>query len=218
MLSLTVETRSESGSSAARKLRASGKIPAVLYGGKEKPLSVSLSRREFEKVFRKAGETSVISVSGLGDERDALIYDVDFDPVTNEPRHADLYLVEKGKKITLEVPIEFVGVAPAVRELNGALVKVLHEIEVEAEPRDLPHSISVDISPLVTFESQIHVRDIVFPKGVTPVTKGDEVVALVTEVKEEAEEAPTPIDLSSIEVEKKGKEETAEEGAAPEAK
>lgn len=214
MFELKAEKRSAVGTAAIKSLRKAGKLPAVLYGAKEKATPIALSEREFSKVFRSAGETSVINVSGLGDTKETLIYDVDTDPVTGVVRHVDLYAIEKGKKVEIEVPLEFVGVSPAMKDLGGGLVKVLHSIEIEVEPRNIPHSIAVDISSLVDFNSQIFAKDVVLPTGAALVTKSDEVVALVAEAKEEVEEAPAAIDLSSIEVEKKGKEETATEGEA----
>jgi len=93
----------------------------------------------------------------------------------------------------------------------GSLVKVLHEIDIEALPKDLPHNIEVDVSGITTLEDLIHVKDIKLPKGVTLVTDGEDVVALVAAAKEEVEEVV--VDLSAIEVEKKGKKEDEEEVA-----
>ncbi len=100
----------------------------------------------------------------------------------------------------------------AVKNGLGNLVKVLHEVEVEALPKDLPHNLEVDISKLETVESQIFVSDIKLPTGVTMITGGEEVVAsIVLQVEEKEEVIAPPVDLSAIEVEKKGKKE--EEGA-----
>ena len=189
-------------------------MPAVFYGKKEKSTPVIISKAEFKKVWREAGESSVIDLVGKNIEAEALIYDVDLDPVTDEPRHADFYVFEKGKKIEISVPLEFIGVAPAVKDMGGTLVKVMHEIEIEALPKDLPHNISVDISSLVNFDSQILAKDVKLPQGVALVTKSEEVIASVYETKEEVEET-APIDLASIEVQKKGKE--AKEGEDAEA-
>jgi large subunit ribosomal protein L25 len=92
-------------------------------------------------------------------------------------------------------------------------VKVLHEVEVRALPADLPHGFEVDVTSLATIDAQIHVKDIKLPKGVTMVTDGEEVVALIAAFKEETEEAPV-LDLDSIEVEQKGKKEEEGEAAA----
>jgi large subunit ribosomal protein L25 len=165
-------------------------------------------------VLKTAGESSVIDLTGLGAPMQVHIHEVDRDPVTNAPRHADLYAIEKGAKVEVAVPLEFVGESAAVKA-GANLVKVMHELEIEAAPADLPHDIKVDISLLAAVDDQIHVRDLALPKGVEAKADGDEVVALAQEVKEEAEEA-APADLSSIEVEKKGKEEAEGEAAAAE--
>lgn len=207
MFKLNVEKREKAKKGVV--LRKIGKIPAVFYGKKEKSTPIIVSKSEFKKVWKEAGESSVIDLVGKDIEAEALIYDVDLDPVTDEPRHADFYVFEKGKKIEISVPLEFVGIAPAVKDMGGTLVKVMHEIEIEALPKDLPHNITVDISSLLNFDSQILAKDIKLPQGVVLVTKPEEVVVSVYETKEEVEEA-TPVDLSSIEVQKKGKE--AKEG------
>lgn len=212
MFKLNVELREKSQKND--KLRKTGQMPAVFYGKKEKSTPIVISQSKFKKIWKEAGESSVIELSGKGVEAEALIQDVDFDPVTDEPRHADFYVFEKGKKITISAPLEFVGVAPAVKDLGGTLVKVMHEIEIEAMPKDLPHNINVDISSLANFDSQIVAKDIKLPEGVFLITKPDEVVASVYETKEEVEEA-VPVDLASIEVQKKGKE--AKEGKGEEA-
>ena len=148
------------------------------------------------------------------EEHETLIYDVDVHPITGEPRHADFYVMEKGKKVQVAVPVVFEGVAPAIKDKAGILVKVMHELNVEALPKDLPHSVSVDISSLVELTSQILVKDIKLPAGVSLISGVEEVVAAVTQAKEEPEEPAAPIDLSAIEVEKKGKEaKEGEEGA-----
>jgi large subunit ribosomal protein L25 len=191
-------------------------MPAVFYGKKEESTPVSVSFAEFEKVWKKAGETAVVTLQTEKGDVEALIHEVDLDPVTETPRHADFYVFEKGHKIKVNIPLEFVGVAPAVKDLGGILIKVLHEVEIEAMPKDLPQKLDVDVSSLATFENQILAQDIKLPAGVTLVEDATEVVALVSMPKEEKEEVP--VDLSAIEVEKKGKkEEEGAEGAAAEA-
>jgi len=210
MLSLTVERREGSKNEALRK---AGKIPAVFYGPKEASTSIAVSLAEFKKIWKKAGESSVVILKDGTHEHEALINDVDIHPVSGIVRHADFYVIEKGKKVKVHTPIVFDGVSPAVKDKGGILVKVLRELEIEAAPKDLPHEIRVDISPLAELNSAIHASDIQLPHGVTLVTKAEEIVASIAEAKEEVEEAPKAIDMSSIEVEAKGKE--AKEGEAP---
>ena len=131
-------------------------MPAVFYGPKEETTPVTISEKDFVKVWREAGESSVIELSGVGDAKEVLIHEVDVDPVSGTPRHADFYVIEKGKKVTVGIPLTFEGVAPAVKELGGILVKVMHEIEIEVMPKDLPHDIVVDISSPKHFDSQIN--------------------------------------------------------------
>lgn len=216
MLTLTIEKREALGKKA-KKLRCDGKLPAVLYGKKEKSLPIAIDFRAFEKVWKEAGMNTVVALQGGDGVKEALIHDVDVDPVRDTPRHVDFYVIEKGQTVQVNIPIEFIGIAPAVKELGGVLVKVMHELEVEAEPAKLPQHIVVDLSSLVNFESQILVKDIAVPPGVTFLTDPEEVIVLASEAVEEKEETPPAPDLSTIEVLKKGKQETAEGEVAPSA-
>lgn len=208
---IAAEARTSRGSKASKALRVTGRMPAVLYGPNDAATPLTLVISEFEKVWAQAGESTVLTVTGLGADKDVLIQDVSMDPIYSIPTHADLYAIEKNKPVEVTVPLVFVGVAPAEKELGGTLIKVAHEIDIEALPKDLPHEIEVDISSLKTFDDQIHVADIKMPSGVTAVTDTEEVVALVQGAREEQEESAGTTDLSAIEVEKKGKEETEEE-------
>ena len=205
MLTLKAEIRDNL--TKADAVRKAGKIPAVFYGKKEASTSISIPKIDFLKVWKEAGESSVITLETPVGQKESLIQDVDLDPVTGVPRHADFYVFEKGHKVEVKLPIEFIGVSPAVKDLGGMLVKVLHELKVEAMPKDLPHNIEIDISTLIQFGDQILARDIILPTGVILQEHTEEVVALVSAPREEKEEEEAPADLSTIEVEKKGKEE-----------
>ncbi|MEX0917299.1 MAG: 50S ribosomal protein L25 [Candidatus Paceibacterota bacterium] len=215
MLTLNAEKREKVSKVENRKMREEGKIPAVFYGTTTEATPISISASDFKKVWKEAGESSIIALAGVGDERNVLIHDVDVDPVKGHVRHADFYVVEKGKKLQVSVPLEFIGEAPAIKSLGGILTKVLHEVEIEVLPQHLPQHLEVDISSLDDFEKQIQVKDILLPEGVELLAESDEVVALVAEAKEEEEEEPQEIDMASIQVEKRGKEE-AEEGETKE--
>jgi large subunit ribosomal protein L25 len=189
-------------------LRKGGEIPAVYYGkGSTSSTSISVPTVEFKKVWAKAGESSAVSLSLDGKSIDTLIHDVQRHAITGEPTHVDFLVIDMNKKIQVSVPLEFTGVSAAVKSGLGSLVKVLHEIEIEALPKDLPHSLSVDISKLATIDDNVFVSDIALPQGVTITAKGTDVVASIAVAKEEVESAP--VDLASIEVEKKGKKEEA---------
>lgn len=195
--------------------RKAGNIPAVFYGRKQESTSISVKRVDFDKAFKEAGESTVISLTGEWGAHDVLAHMIDRHPVTDEVRHVDFLALEKDRKIKVRVPVTFIGVSGAVKDMGGTLVKVLHDIEVEALPKDLPQGLTVDISLLSTLESQVLAKDIVLPTGVTLAEKADEVIASIATYKEEVVEAP--VDLSAIEVEKKGKveEEGAEGASAP---
>jgi large subunit ribosomal protein L25 len=196
-----------------KKLREAGKLPAVVYGPKEEATALTLDAAQFEKVFKEAGESTIINLEGVGEEKEVLVHEVSFDPEKGRPIHVDFYAIEKGKEITVDVPLEYIGEALAVKS-GGSLTKVLHELEVTCKPSALPQHIVVDVSSLVDFETQIHVRDLDPGAGVKIENDPDEVVALVQEVVEEPEEAPAEVDMSAIEVEEKGKKEEGEaEGA-----
>jgi large subunit ribosomal protein L25 len=191
-------------------------IPAVVYGAQVENTLVSVLSSAFTKILKAAGETStiVLEIAGTGEKSkttkvDVLIHEVQVDPVKGFPIHIDFLAVDMNKPVEVAIPLEFIGLAKAEKDGLGTLVKVLHEIEIEALPKDLPHNIEVDVTGIATLEDQIHVKDIKLPKGVTLITDEDEVVALVAAAREEKVEE-VAVDLSAIEVEKKGKKE--EEG------
>lgn len=207
----TLEAQVRDNSQNVDALRKAGKMPAVFYGKKTESTPITIERKDFIKVWNAVGESGVVTIKTAKGTVDALINAVDVDPVSDIPRHADFYVFEKGKKIEVDVPLEFVGVSPAVKDLGGSLVKTLHEIKISADPQHIPHHVEVDISSLVDFQSQILAGDLVLPTGVVLVELPEEVVATAAAPKEDEPEETAPVDLSAIEVEKKGKKE--EEGA-----
>lgn len=208
---LEAAPRTEKGKQL-KSLREKGMIPAVIYGRKETSAALSLSRAVFEKLFSQAGESTVITLKGLGEDKDVLVHDVAYDPVTGHAIHVDFYAIEAGKPIQVNIPIEFEGEAPVLKG-DATLVKVLHEIEVECLPRNLPQHFTVDVSSLAAIGDSIHVRDIKAPAGVTILTGADDVVVVANAVVEETE-APAALDMAAIEVEQKGKKEEEGEAAA----
>jgi large subunit ribosomal protein L25 len=204
-LTIAIEPRSMLGKTGKRLSK--DKMAAVYYGHKEKSTPILISKADFKKVYKQAGESTVVTLKEANRDIETLIHEVDFDPIKGEPRHADFYVLEKGRKVEVSVPINFIGESPAVKG-GLILVKVMHELEVRAEPKNLPHSIEVDISTLIDEHSRIEIKDLKLGDGVESVVDVTEVVAAITVPKEEKEEEP--VDLSTIEVEKKGKKE--EEG------
>ena len=211
MQTLTATKRSKTDKLAT--VRNNGMVPAVVYGARVENTSISVSSIDFIKAFKEAGESSTLMLDIEGKKIDVLIHDVQVDPVKGFPIHVDFLAIDMSKPVEVQVPLEFIGVAPAEKSGLGSLMKVLHEVHIEALPKDLPHAITVDISNLETLQDQIHVKDIILPKGVTMITHALEVVALVAPAKAEKEEE-APVDLSAIEVEKKGKKD--EEGGTEE--
>jgi len=205
MFTLDAQTRDKSQN--LDTLRKEGKMPAVFYGKKNQSTPITILQKDFMKVWKGAGESGVVSIKTDKGAVDTLIKEVSVNPVTDLPVHADFYVFEKGKKIEISVPLEFIGVSPAVKDLSANLVKALHEIKISADPQHIPHEIQVDISVLVDFDSQILAGDLKLPTGVELVELPTEVVAATARPREEVEEEVAPVDLSAIEVEKKGKKE-----------
>lgn len=207
-MQLTVEKRDIQKKPKA--LREDGVLPAVVYGRSEESTPISINRKDFEKVFKTAGSATVITLKGLGEDKDALIHEVSFHAVSGKPLHADFYAIEKGQTVTVSVPLEFDGIAPAVKDHGGILVKVIHEIEMEVVPKDLPSVIHVDISKLTDLDSKIFVSDLKLPASAIISIPTDEVVAMIDVAKEEVEET-APMDLSAIETSvERGKKEEEE--------
>lgn len=213
-------------------IRSNGMVPAVVYGAQVENTLISVLSTDFIKILKVAGETSTIVLNivdttkndlsaqaGKPMKIDVLIHEVQVDPVKGFPIHVDFLSVDMNKAVEVRVPLRFVGHAKAEKDGLGTLVKVLHEIDIEALPKDLPHDIEVDVSFISTLEDFIHAKDLKLPKGVVMLTDGAEVVALVAAAKEEKEEE-VAVDLSAIEVEKKGKkdDDAGEAKAEPEAK
>jgi large subunit ribosomal protein L25 len=212
---LTATKRSKTDKLAL--IRNNGMVPAVVYGARVENTMLSVPSVDFEKILKIAGESSTIVLEIKDEENkttkpqkiDVLIHDMQVDPVKGHPIHIDFLAIDMDKPVEVNIPIEFTGIAPAEKDGLGNLVKVMHEIEVEALPKNLPNNVVVDLSVLIALNDQIHVKDIKLPKEVTMKTSGEEVVALIAPIKEEVVEE-APVDLSAIEVEKKGKKEEDE--------
>jgi large subunit ribosomal protein L25 len=194
-------------------VRKAGRVPGIVYGPKQEPVKVSVEGITFEKMLAEAGEATIISLEGLSEPIEVLIHDVSFNAARGGAEHVDFYAIERGKELTVDVPLEFEGEAPA--EKSGAMVtKVAQSVEVTCRPSALPSHVTVDISVLVDEESQIKVSDLSIPEGVTVETDPEQVVAMVSAAREEEpEEAPEAPDMDAIEVEGE-KADDAEEKAA----
>ncbi len=186
-IKLAANLREETGKKLVN-LRKNGILPAVLYGHKIEPKNISLGYLEFSKAYKAAGENTLLSLSiGEGKTANVLIHDVQIDPMSNRFLHADFFEVRMDEEIETNVPITFSGEAPAVREQGGILVKSIEELPVKALPKDLPHTLDVDLSILATFDDHIKVSDIKVPKGVTIDADPGTVIASVMAPRTEAE-------------------------------
>src|SRR3990167_2354616 len=181
---LALEVKSRDAKESAEVLREQGIVPAVYYGPKEGTTPISINAQKLEHLWKEAGETTIITLKGVGEDKDTLIHDAQFHPVTGKLLHVDFYVLEKGKKVKIKVPLEFTGAAPA-EKLGHIIVKALHEIEIEVTPQELPRSLSVDLSKLANVGDHIVVRDIDLPPSASLVASSEEIVASVKEFKEE---------------------------------
>lgn len=185
---ITLKAATREGGKALQVLRKQGRVPAVLYGHGVESKSLSLDQLEFSRVYKAAGENTIISLSvGEGKPVNVLIKETQLHPMTNRFVHADLFEVKMNEAIEADIPLEFVGEAPAVRESGGIFVRALEAVGVSALPADLPHTLPVDISSLKTFEDVIKIKDIQVPAKVTIKDDLDTVVALVEAPRSEAE-------------------------------
>ncbi len=179
----------------AKALYKEGLVPAELYGHNIKNLHLSVNQIEFEKVLRRAGESTIIELQlPEGGPRNVLIQDVERHYLTNQPIHIDFYEVKMTEKLTANVPIEFIGESHAVKALGGTLVKALNEVEVECLPGDLPHQFEVDISSLDNFEKQILVKDLKVSNQVEIKADPEEMIAAVQPPRDVEAELASNID------------------------
>jgi len=146
----TLQATNRTGDENVSALRASGKIPAVIYGsGIKTPISVTVEREAFKKAWTAAGSSTAVTITGAGEDHDVIINDFQIDPRTDMVIHADFLSLDKNKKVAVKVELEFVGTSPAVKAGLGILEKALHEIEVEALPANLPKTLIVNIDGFV---------------------------------------------------------------------
>lgn len=185
-IALNVTSRSETGKAARRA--SDGRIPAVVYGDKVSTRNVWVDALAFERLFATAGTNTILSLTvDNKTPLNVLIYEYQTDPITNRFSHVDFYAVNMKEEVETEVPLMFVGVAPAVKELGGTLVRTIDDVTVRALPTDLPREITVDLSCLKTFDDRITVGDLPISDKVEVLAEKDTVVAMVDEPRSEEE-------------------------------
>lgn len=211
---LTVEERKVLGKKV-KKLRRENILPANIYGKNAKSLAVQVGYKEFEKIYKEAGETGLIDVEVNGEIKPSLIHNVQQDYFNHRLLHVDFYQVDLKSKVKTMVPIVIIGEPKAVSDKLGLLLQPLSEIEVEALPEDLPENISVNVEPLDTVNAQITVGELKSPKGVTILTDSSQVVAKIGELISKEAQEQAAAEQKAAEAAKAATVATAPEGAQP---
>lgn len=219
------QTRPDSsrGKNEARRLRASGRIPATLYGAKQAALAVSVDPKQISRILHsEAGHNTIFDVKVGAENSKVMVVDWQYDPLKGKLLHIDLKRIAMDVKMRVKVPIHLTGEAPGVKTQGGIMDQVLREVEIECLPGDIPGRIDADVSNLM-FGDVLRVADLPHGGKLEFITDDQQTVAHVTAVKEEAAPAPeaaaeaaaTPAEPEVI---KKGKQETEEEAAPAPAK
>jgi large subunit ribosomal protein L25 len=215
--SLAAERRTETGK-IVKRLRAEGRLPAVVYGHSVPSESLHLDARTFDDLRRHSGPNALIDlkVAGAKTATPVLVHDVQVHPVSRRPIHVDLLAVRMTEEITVDVQLVPTGSAPAAADLGGTLLHLLESVRVKALPANLPQSIEYAIDGLTDFEATIHVRDLPIPGDVTLLTDVDEAVARVQQPRVEVEEVSEVAEGEAAEGEgAEGAAEGAAEGETP---
>ena len=186
---LSATLRSESGKGAARALRRAGSVPAVIYGHKREPMSLSIVTRELERLLeRVAAGSTVVELSIDGKVSRTIIREIQKHPFKKQLVHVDFQELVAGEKITVSIPLIIVGTSVGVRSSGGVLDQTLRELEVSVDPSSIPNHIDVDVSALGVGDS-VHVRDLTLPEGITVITDADASVVVVAAPKVNATDA-----------------------------
>ncbi len=210
---LAAQPRTTTGKGSNRKLRAAGRIPAVVYGYGEQTRSVSVDGHQLERLFSRiqvANTIITLEIEGEAAPVRTLVREVQAHPVRSQVLHVDFYQIHAGERITLAIPIRLVGQSAGVKA-GGILQHVMDELEVACLPDAIPEAIDVDISALEVGDS-IHVRDITVPEGVEIEVDGDRTICSVIPPVVTAEEVAEVVEEESAEPEVIAKGKTDEEG------
>jgi large subunit ribosomal protein L25 len=212
---LSASTRAATGKGVARKLRAGGQVPGVVYGHAREPLPLTLDTRELERLLdRIAAASTVIDLAIDGTPRRTLIREIQRDPVRRVILHVDFMELVAGETVTVEVRIAYEGTPAGVKVGGGIFEEVLHELEIEVDPGNIPDRLVVDISELQIGHS-LHVSDIALPEGVQLVTDPEVTICICSAPREEVEpvvvaETEAVAEPELIRKPKEGDEEPAE--------
>jgi large subunit ribosomal protein L25 len=189
---LAASSRSTTGKGVARKLRAAGQIPAVIYGHNRQPLPLELNAHELALLLEKNPyQSTVIELAFDGGTARTLIREIQRHPFKKQILHVDFQELVAGEKVSVEVPIQFSGTPDGVKNGGGVLDQIMHELEISVDPSNIPHHITVDVSAL-TIGHSIHAGDVPLPEGVELLTDADATLCVCAAPKVEAE--PTPVE------------------------
>lgn len=189
--SLSAELRSETGKGVARKLRAAGRVPAVVYGHNRAPQGLTIDAREFGRLLEHISTGStVVELAVGGATARTLIREVQRHPVKRNVLHVDFQELVAGERVTVRCPLVFVGVSVGVREQGGLFEELMREVQITVDPANIPNHIDVDVASL-TIGHPLHVRDLVLPPGVTVLDDADLTVCAVSGTKAAASEETT---------------------------
>ena len=216
-LELTLDAREAQGK-ANKRLRREGIVPGVVYGKGEGSTNVQVDAKTFETLYRAAGRTSVVKfrLPGASRATSGFIKSVQRHPLTRQAIHVDYYLVNLKVEMEVDVPLVFVGEAPAVEQSGGTLLHNLSSVHVKALPNDIPHEITVDVSTLTSLDVAIHVADLNLNRDLVHVlTDGETLVATVVPPRVEVEEEPVAAEGEVLEGEGAAEsEESADDSGA----
>lgn len=209
---IDVEPRRTTGTNSNRRLRREGKIPAIVYGAGKDSVPIHVDRKRLTEQLRKSGDDNAIfllKLSDTGQERHAMIRDMQLDPITREIVHLDFMRVLMTEKVRVQVAVELVGTAYGVKTEGGVLDFSHREVQVECLPGDIPKSLAVDVEGLHVGD-RLSAGDLKLPAGVTLLDEPERVLVSVMHAKAEA--APAAAEVAAEvepEVVKKGKTEEA---------
>ncbi len=188
-------THREVTGKAVSHLRKGGQLPAVVFGHGVDSTNVSLDAHAFELLRRKTSANTLVNLSIDGNKpAPVLVHGVQLHRVTQQPLHADLFLVRMTEEMIVDVPLVAIGESQAVKLSGGTLLHPTEHVRVKALPDHLPQSISYDISGLLTFDDVVHVRDLTIPADVILLTDVDEIVARVSPPRVEEEVAVAAVE------------------------
>jgi large subunit ribosomal protein L25 len=186
---LTAEPRNVFGRKT-KLLRKNGQTPATIYGKGMTSESLTIETVAFTKVYKETGESGLIELTVGKTIHPVLVNVVQINPVSRDYLHIEFHKVDLKEKVQANIPVIFIGTAPAVEEKIGVLLTLLDEIEVEALPTELPESIEINVSTLTNINDVIDASSVVLPHGVTLVTPADSAIVRVAElISHAAEEA-----------------------------